>query len=54
MWDLQVRDSIGRRRLEDLTPWDLERFFRTPKDQGLAKDSVRQVISEAQEQARMG
>lgn len=43
MWDLQVKDTIGRRRLEDLTPWDLERYFRSLKDQGLSKDSVRQV-----------
>lgn len=43
MWDLQVRNGIGRRRLADLTPWDLERFFRELKSQGLSKDSVRQV-----------
>ncbi len=43
MWDLQVRNGIDRRRLADLTPWDLERFFRELKAQGLSKDSVRQV-----------
>lgn len=43
MWDLQIRETIGRRRLMDLTPWDLERYFRRLKDDGLSKDSVRQV-----------
>jgi integrase len=44
IWDHQVRKSIGRRRLVDLTPWDVERYLRGLKDrEGLSEASVRQV-----------
>ncbi len=29
IWRLHVKDSIGRRRIAELTPWDFERYFRT-------------------------
>jgi hypothetical protein len=28
MWDVHVRNGIGRRRLQDLAAWDIERFRR--------------------------
>ena len=42
IWDNHVRDSIGRRRLADLTPWDVERYLRRLKDErGLSQSRVR-------------
>jgi integrase len=41
IWRLHVKDTIGRRRIADLTPWDFERYFRTLKTQGQSQASVR-------------
>lgn len=41
IWRLHVRDSIGRRRLVDLTPWDFECYFRQLKAAGQSQSSVR-------------
>lgn len=44
LWDNHVRNSIGRKRLVDLTPWDVERYFRRLKDQShLSQQSVTRV-----------
>jgi len=41
IWRLHVRESIGRRRLVDLTPWDFECYFRELKAAGQSQSSVR-------------
>jgi integrase len=41
LWRLHVKESIGRRRLVDLTPWDLERYFRQLKTSSQSQASVR-------------
>jgi hypothetical protein len=41
IWRLHVKDTIGRRRIAELTPWDFERYFRTLKAQGQSQASVR-------------
>jgi hypothetical protein len=38
-----VRQSIGRRPIASLSPYDVERYFRTLKAKGMAESSVRQV-----------
>ena len=38
-----IRPTIGRVRIVDLSPYDVERWLRDLKDKGLAKDSVRQT-----------
>jgi integrase len=43
IWATHVRDSIGRKRVAGLSPYDVERYFRQLKAQGLAEASVRQV-----------
>lgn len=42
-WNLHVRDEIGRRRIASLTPYEVERYFRTLKARGLSEGSVRHV-----------
>jgi integrase len=42
IWDNHVRDSIGRRRITETTPWDVERYLRRLKDEKkLSQSSVR-------------
>jgi integrase len=42
IWGRYVRDSIGRRRIAVLTPWDVERYLRRLKDEhALSQASVR-------------
>jgi len=41
IWRLHVRESIGRRRLVDLTAWDFECYFRELKAAGQSQSSVR-------------
>lgn len=43
IWDTHIRSSIGTRTLATLSPYDVERYFRELKAQGLAESSVRQV-----------
>lgn len=43
IWRLHVKDTIGRRRIAEHTPWDFERYFRTLKAQGESQASVRYV-----------
>jgi integrase len=42
-WRVHVRDDIGRSRIVSLTPYEVERYFRRLKGQGLAEGSVRHV-----------
>jgi integrase len=43
LWDGHVRRAIGRRRIVDLNPYEVERYFRSLKSRGMAEGSVRQV-----------
>lgn len=43
LWSTHVRGSIGQERIKDLSPYDVERYFRHLKAQGMAESSVRQV-----------
>ena len=43
IWDNHIRSSIGSRKVATLSPYDVERYFRDLKAQGLAEASVRQV-----------
>jgi integrase len=43
LWEGHVRRAIGRRRIVDLNPYEVERYFRTLKSHGMAEGSVRQV-----------
>jgi len=41
VWRRHIRDSIGRRRIVSLSPYDVERFFRELKDKGAGPTTVR-------------
>jgi integrase len=41
VWNTHVRDSIGQRAIASLSPYDVERYYRMLKKQGLAEGSVR-------------
>jgi integrase len=43
IWATHIRDSIGPKRIAGLNPYDVEKYFRQLKSQGLAEASVRQV-----------
>ena len=43
LWKVQIKDSIGRRRIASLSSYDVEKYLRSLKDDGLAEASVRQV-----------
>ena len=43
VWRVNIRDSIGRRRIVSLGPYDVERYLRALKDAGLSQASVRYV-----------
>jgi integrase len=43
LWKLHIEDTIGRRAIATLSPYDVERYFRSLKSQGLAEGSVRYV-----------
>jgi integrase len=43
VWRVNIRDSIGRRRIVSLGPYDVERYFRELKEAGLSQASVRYV-----------
>ena len=43
VWRVNVRDSIGRRRIAGLGPYEVERYFRELKTAGLSQASVRYV-----------
>ena len=43
VWRVNIKDSIGRRRIASLGPYDVERYFRDLKTSGLSQASVRYV-----------
>ena len=43
IWKCHVESSIGLRRISELSAYDLERYFRKLKSEGLSESSVRQV-----------
>ena len=43
MWMKHVHGSIGNERLATLSPYDVEKYFRRQKADGLAEASVRQI-----------
>lgn len=45
LWDVHIRDRIGRRRIASLTPYDVERYFRDLKAAGAGRETVRYVRS---------
>ncbi|WP_276961141.1 tyrosine-type recombinase/integrase [Ferrimicrobium acidiphilum] len=45
LWKVQIKDSIGRRRIASLSSYDVEKYLRGFKDEGLAEATVRQVRS---------
>ncbi|HXY44631.1 MAG TPA: site-specific integrase [Acidimicrobiales bacterium] len=43
LWDVHIRDDIGRRRIASLSSYDLERWYRELKRRGQGQASVRQA-----------
>ncbi|MGH9109456.1 MAG: tyrosine-type recombinase/integrase [Acidimicrobiales bacterium] len=43
IWKVHIAGSIGRRRIADLSTYDVERFYRSLKADGLSQATVRQV-----------
>lgn len=43
VWTLRIQQSIGRRRIAALTPFDVEQYLRTLKDSGLSQERVRRI-----------
>jgi integrase len=43
IWSVHVASTIGKSKIVELGPYELERYFRSLKDQGLAQATVRQV-----------
>lgn len=43
IWNLQIKNGIGRRRILSLTPYEVETYLRSLKESGLSEASVRQV-----------
>ncbi|MGH8980696.1 MAG: tyrosine-type recombinase/integrase [Acidimicrobiales bacterium] len=43
MWRVHIKGSIGRRKIATLGTYDIERFYRSLKAQGLSQATVRQV-----------
>jgi len=45
LWKVHIRQSIGKRRIDSLTPYDVERYFRDLKARGASRETVRYVRS---------
>lgn len=43
VWRVHIEGSFGLRRITGVSPYDVERFYRSLKDAGLSQASVRQV-----------
>lgn len=43
VWKVHLSSSIGRRKIASLSPYDVERFYRSLKERGLSQAGVRQV-----------
>ena len=45
VWKVHIRDTIGKRRIASLSPYDVERYFRELKVKGAGRETVRYVRS---------
>lgn len=45
IWDVHIKNSIGRQRIATLTPYEVERYFRQLKTDGTGRETVRYVRS---------
>ena len=45
VWKLYIRDGIGRRRIAETGPYDVEKYFRQLKSAGAGRETVRYVRS---------
>lgn len=45
LWKVHIRQSIGKRRITTLTPYDIERYFRDLKAGGASRETVRYARS---------
>jgi integrase len=45
VWRLYIRDTLGRRRIESVGPYDIERFFRKLKADGAGRETIRYARS---------
>ena len=43
IWQVHVEGSLGKRKISELSSYDLERYFRKLKSEGAAEASVRQI-----------
>ena len=43
IWTTHIKNSIGRRKIASLSPYDVEVYFRSLKNAGLSEASVRQA-----------
>lgn len=43
LWDRYVRSSLGRRRIGELSPYEVERYFRTLKSAGAGQTTLRHI-----------
>ena len=43
MWEVHIKDDIGRRKIASLGPYEVERYFRRLKREGLSAATVRQI-----------
>jgi len=45
IWKLHIKESIGKKRIASLSPYDVEKFFRQLKADGAGRETVRYVRS---------
>jgi integrase len=45
VWRLHIRDTLGRRRIESVGPYDVERFFRKLRAEGAGRETIRYARS---------
>jgi integrase len=43
LWERYIRSTIGRRRIADLSPYDVERYFRSLKANGAGRTTLRHI-----------
>ena len=45
VWRLHIRDTIGRRKIASLSPYDVEKYFRQLRSSGAGRETIRYVRS---------
>ena len=45
IWKLHIENSIGKKRITSLSPYDVEKYFRKLKNDGAGRETVRYVRS---------